>query len=96
MNITPRYVGLAARPSTKTKYGVLKRSTGGHRSLMATGEAENSTLERSECALEGLLFFIAKVRINIDATAQRDNFCSLRLRAGSMGSMGVVQGRYAL
>ena len=94
MNITPLYVGLAARPSTKT---ILKRSTGGHRSLMATGEAENSTLERSECALEGLLFFVvAKVRINIDATAHRDNFCSLRLRAGSMGSMGVVQGRYAL
>ena len=63
---------------------------------MATGEGENSTLERSWCALEGLLFFFAKVTINVDATTHRDKFCCLRSPAGSKGSMGVVQGRNAL
>ena len=52
--------GLMAGSATHTEYVVLKRSTGGHRSLMTTSEAENSTLERSRCALEGLLFFFLR------------------------------------
>ena len=77
--------GSATHTATHTEYVVLKRSTGGRRSLMTTSEAENSTLERSRCALEGLLFFFDNVMIQTYSTTHRDQIWLPLADAGYMG-----------